>query len=151
MIKWINDDFLKMHVWFNAHLARKNLELYLMCNYLTIDFSLSPNFPCFFLIESDPTFFKRHIVRENCSNLRVRIESKPPSVPLYADNNQQFLEFRMILLHLKDLRKYLCLLVLLILSWLSNNFQVPKTCIYGFLLLLPCMYLHRIVQLHRGV
>jgi hypothetical protein len=75
-----------------------------MCNYLTIDFSLSPNFPCFFLIESDPTFFKRHIVSET------------PSAPLYADNNQQFLEFRMILLHLNDLRKYLCLLALLILS-----------------------------------
>ena len=68
-----------------------------MCNYLTIDFSLSPNFPCFFLIESDPTFFKRHIVRENSSNLRVRIESETPSAPLHADNNQQFLEFKMIL------------------------------------------------------
>ena len=88
-----------------------------MCNYLTIDFSLSPNFPCFFLIESDPTFFKRHIVRENCSILRVRNESKPQffyaSLLVYADDNQHFLEFRMILLHLKDLRKYLHMYLLM--------------------------------------
>ena len=133
-----------------------------MCNYLTIDFSLSPNFPCFFLIESDPTFFKRHIVRENCSILRVRNESKPQffyaSLLVYADDNQHFLEFRMILLHLKDLRKYLHMYLLMpvILSILESsmlmfywfchefeicNFQVPKTCIYGFLLLFSCMYI----------
>ena len=98
-----------------------------MCNYLTIDFSLSPNFPCFFLIESDPTFFKRHIVRENCSILRVRNESKTQffyaSLLVYTDDNQHFLELRMILLHLKDLRKYLHMYLLMpvILSILKSS------------------------------
>ena len=67
--------------------------------------------------------------KENCNIFRVRIEIKTQFFYASVLNFftqiiiNSFFEFRMIILHLKN-SKYLRMPVLLILSWISNAFQV---------------------------